>query len=171
MKKYKLLYFVSEDEYFITHKINQAKTAFKFFDEIRIMCKFSSYSRKIKLSGFKTINFNFSRKSINPILNLKSLTKFFSIITQYKPDVIQCFALKPILYSVIINFFLKKDVKIICCVVGMGYLIINKNFFAKVYKFIYFFLLKIFINKKVFFVFQNADDYYLFRKKKNNNKK
>ena len=166
MKKYKLLYFVSEDEYFITHKINQAKTAFKFFDEIRIMCKFSSYSRKIKLSGFKTINFNFSRKSINPILNLKSLTKFFSIITQYKPDVIQCFALKPILYSVIINFFLKKDVKIICCVVGMGYLIINKNFFAKVYKFIYFFLLKIFINKKVFFVFQNADNYYLFRKKK-----
>ena len=108
MKKYKLLYFVSEDEYFITHKINQAKTAFKFFDEIKILCKFSNFSRKIKLSGFKTINFNFSRKSINPILNLKSLTKFFSIITQYKPDVIQCFALKPILYSVIINFFLKK---------------------------------------------------------------
>ena len=166
MKKYKLLYFVSEDEYFITHKINQAKTALKFFDEIKILCKFSNYSRKIKLSGFKTINFNFNRKSINPILNLRSLTKFFSITTQYKPDVIQCFALKPILYSVIINFFLKKDIKIISCVVGMGYLIINKNLFARVYEFIYFFLLRIFINKKVFFVFQNADDYSLFRKKK-----
>ena len=166
MKKYKLLYFVSEDEYFITHKINQAKTALKFFDEIKILCKFSNYSRKIKLSGFKTINFNLNRKSINPILNLRSLTKFFSITTQYKPDVIQCFALKPILYSVIINFFLKKDIKIISCVVGMGYLIINKNLFARVYEFIYFFLLRIFINKKVFFVFQNADDYSLFRKKK-----
>ena len=166
MKKYKLLYFVSEDEYFITHKINQAKTAFKFFDEIKILCKFSNYSRKIKLSGFKTINFNLNRKSINPILNLRSLTKFFSITTQYKPDVIQCFALKPILYSVIINFFLKKDIKIISCVVGMGYLIINKNLFARVYEFIYFFLLRIFINKKVFFVFQNADDYSLFKKKK-----
>ena len=166
MKKYKLLYFVSEDEYFITHKINQAKTALKFFDEIKILCKFSNYSRKIKLSGFKTINFNLNRKSINPILNLRSLTKFFSITTQYKPDVIQCFALKPILYSVIINFFLKKDIKIISCVVGMGYLIINKNLFAKVYEFIYFFLLRIFINKKVFFVFQNADDYSLFKKKK-----
>ncbi|MAR64113.1 MAG: hypothetical protein CMP43_03805 [Rickettsiales bacterium] len=166
MKKYKLLYFVSEDEYFITHKINQAKTAFKFFDEIKILCKFSNYSRRIKLSGFKTINFNFNRKSTNPILNLRSLTKFFSITTQYKPDVIQCFALKPILYSVIINFFLKKDIKIISCVVGMGYLIINKNLFAKVYEFIYFFLLRIFINKKVFFVFQNEDDYSLFRKKK-----
>ena len=166
MKKYKLLYFVSEDEYFITHKINQAKTALKFFDEIKIMCKFSNYSRKIELSGFKTINFNLSRKSINPILNLTSLIKFFSITTKYKPDVIQCFALKPILYSIIINFFLKRDIKILCCVVGMGYLIINKNLFARVYKSIYFFLLKIFINKKVFFVFQNSDDYSLFRRKK-----
>jgi glycosyltransferase involved in cell wall biosynthesis len=166
MKKYKLLYFVSEDEYFITHKINQAKTALKFFDEIKIMCKFSNYSRKIELSGFKTINFNLNRKSINPILNLKSLIKFFSITTKYKPDVIQCFALKPILYSIIINFFLKRDIKILCCVVGMGYLIINKNLFARVYKSIYFFLLKIFINKKVFFVFQNSDDYSLFRRKK-----
>ena len=166
MKKYKLLYFVSEDEYFITHKINQAKTALKFFDEIKIMCKFSNYSRKIELSGFKTINFNLSRKSVNPILNLRSLIKFFSITTKYKPDVIQCFALKPILYSIIINFFLKRDIKILCCVVGMGYLIINKNLFARVYKSIYFFLLKIFINKKVFFVFQNSDDYSLFRRKK-----
>ena len=31
MKKYKLLYFVSEDEYFITHKIDQAKSALKIF--------------------------------------------------------------------------------------------------------------------------------------------
>ena len=29
MKKYKLLYFVSEDEYFITHKIDQAKKRIK----------------------------------------------------------------------------------------------------------------------------------------------
>ena len=165
MKKYKLLYFVSEDEYFITHKINQAKTAFKFFDEIKIICKFSDFSRSIKLSGFKTINFNLNRKSINPILNLKSLSKFFSIANQYNPDVIQCFALKPILYSVIINFFIKKDIKIICCVVGMGYLIINKNLFARIFKFIFFFLLKMFINKNVFFVFQNADDFSLFRNK------
>ena len=49
MKKYKLLYFVSEDEYFITHKINQAKTAFKFFDEIKILCKFSNYYQVLKL--------------------------------------------------------------------------------------------------------------------------
>jgi len=76
------------------------------------------------------------------------------------------FRFKPILYSVIINFFLKKDIKIISCVVGMGYLIINKNLFARVYEFIYFFLLRIFINKRVFFVFQNADDYSFFRKKK-----
>ena len=166
MKKYKLLYFISEDEYFITHKINQAKNAFDFFDEIKVICRFTKFLKNIKLSGFKTVNLNFSRKSVNPISNLSTLIKLFFITVKYKPDIIQCFALKPILYCVIANFFLKKDTKIICCVVGMGYLIINKNFFAKIYKSLYFFLLKVFINKKVFFVFQNSDDHSLFKHKK-----
>ena len=34
MKKYKLLYFVSEDEYFITHKIDQAK-AQKYLEKLK----------------------------------------------------------------------------------------------------------------------------------------
>ena len=53
MKKYKLLYFVSEDEYFITHKINQAKTAFKFFDEIKITQQkiLNDYSKMVKING------------------------------------------------------------------------------------------------------------------------
>ena len=29
MKKTKLLYFISEDDYFLTHKLNQAKSAIK----------------------------------------------------------------------------------------------------------------------------------------------
>ena len=35
MKKYKLLYFVSEDEYFISHKIDQASSALKFLKKLK----------------------------------------------------------------------------------------------------------------------------------------
>ena len=58
MKKYKLLYFVSEDEYFITHKIDQAKSALKIFREIKSFAIFQN--TKIKLSHldlkFKILN-------------------------------------------------------------------------------------------------------------------
>ena len=41
MRKYKLLYFVSEDEYFLSHKIDQAKFALKNNYEVLVLCKFS----------------------------------------------------------------------------------------------------------------------------------
>ena len=49
MKKYKLLYFVSEDEYFISHKIGQAISGFKVFNEITIISRFSKYLTKLNL--------------------------------------------------------------------------------------------------------------------------
>ena len=112
MKKYKLLYFVSEDEYFISHKINQAVTAFKVFYEIKIICKFSKYFKKIKSSGFKTKNIKFNRMSVNLLQNIKVFLNYFLIVRSYKPDVIQCFALKPILYTIIANFFLRNNTKV-----------------------------------------------------------
>ena len=139
MKKYKLLYFVSEDEYFITHKIEQAKSAFKIFDEIKIICKFSKYLKFIKSYKFKTQNINFNRKSVNFLDNIKNFLSYYLIISNYKPNIVQCFALKPILYAVVANFFLKNETKVICCVVGMGYLFINKSLFTTIYKNLFFF--------------------------------
>ena len=169
MKKYKLLYFVSEDEYFITHKIDQAKSALKYFKEIKIICRFSKYLKFIKSFGFKTKNLNFNRKSVNFFENIKNFLNYYIIVSEHKPNIIQCFALKPILFAVIANFFSKNDTKVICCVVGMGYLFIHRNIFTLIYKNIFFFL-KTFINDKIFFIFQNQDDLEFFKDKKILNK-
>ena len=79
---------------------------------------------------------------------------------------IQCFALKPILYAVIANFFSKNNTKLLCCVVGMGYLFINKNLFTRLYKNLFFMFLRSCINRNVFFIFQNKDDLSIFQKKR-----
>mgnify|MGYP003327688275 CR=1 FL=1 len=67
MKKYKLLYFVSEDEYFLSHKIKQAHSALKNNLDILVVCKYNNYEKKIKSMGFKTCHLNIDRRSINPI--------------------------------------------------------------------------------------------------------
>ena len=78
MKKYKLLYFVSEDEYFISHKIDQAISGFKVFNEITIISRFSKYSNKIKSSGFRTKNIK-----LNILVDIQKTTTIFltTIIT------------------------------------------------------------------------------------------
>ena len=166
MKKYKLLYFVSEDEYFISHKIDQAISGFKVFNEITIISRFSKYSNKIKSSGFRTKNIKFNRRSVNLLQNFKVFLNYFFFVNRYKPSVIQCFALKPILYAVIANFFSRNNTKLLCCVVGMGYLFINKNLFTRLYKNLFFMFLRSCINRNVFFIFQNKDDLSIFQKKR-----
>ncbi len=158
MRKYKLLYFVSEDEYFLSHKIDQAKFALKNNYEVLVLCKFSKNENVIKSEGFKTKNINLDRRSLNPFKEIFCLFKLLKITLDYKPDIIQSVALKPILYTSIISLFLKKT-QIILCVVGLGYLFINKTFKTKVLKYIFLKLINLFLIKnKVLFIFQNKDD-------------
>ena len=165
-KKYKLLYFVSEDEYFISHKLEQLKHAQKKY-EILVVSRFKNFEKKIISQGFKTQNINFDRKSLNPIYEFLKIIKFLSIIIKFKPDIIQATALKPILYLSLISFLIKRKTKIILCVVGLGYLFIKKNFTNTLIKAIYINLMKFFLRKKnSIYVFQNNDDKDVFEQNK-----
>lgn len=166
-EKYKLLYFVSEDEYFISHKIEQVRDALKNNIDVLVVTKFKQKEKQILDAGFKTKHINFDRKSINPIKEFLCILKLVTIIFKFKPNIIQANALKPILYISLISNFLSKKTKIILCVVGLGYLFIKKskkNFFIKN---IYIYLMRFTLRKQnSIFVFQNNEDKAFFLKKK-----
>ena len=50
-KKYKLLYFVSEDEYFISHKIEQVQDALKKNIDVLVVTKFKKKGKTNKRCG------------------------------------------------------------------------------------------------------------------------
>ena len=50
-QKYKLLYFVSEDEYFISHKIDQVQDALKKNIDVLVVTKFKKKEKKNKRCG------------------------------------------------------------------------------------------------------------------------
>ena len=152
MKKFKLLYFVSEDEYFITHKLAQALEAKKKNFNVVVLTKLNKLKKKIESLGIKTLNFNLDRKSINPITNFLLVVKLYNIIRKEKPEIIQSNALKPILYIALISRFFK-NISFIYCVVGLGYLFLKKNLKNNIIRKVYFFLLKTFIKKKKIFIY------------------
>lgn len=165
-KKYKLLYFVSEDEYFISHKIEQVQYALKKNIDVLIVTKFKKKEKQILNAGFKTKHLDFDRKSLNPVKEFLCILKLAVIIFKYKPNIIQANALKPILYISLISYFLSKKIKIILCVVGLGYLFIEKNKKKNLIKNIYLLLMKFTLRKKnSIFVFQNNDDKKIFMNK------
>ena len=138
MKKFKLLYFVSEDEYFVTHKLAQALEAKKKNFNVTVITKLDRFKKKIESLGIKTLDLNFDRKSINPISNFFLIVNLYNIIRKEKPDILQSNALKPILCSALISGCFK-NISFIYCVVGLGYLFLRKNFSNKVIRKIYFF--------------------------------
>tara|TARA_X000000950_G_scaffold163902_1_gene200376 strand:+ start:123 stop:1253 length:1131 start_codon:yes stop_codon:yes gene_type:complete len=165
-KKYKLLYFVSEDEYFISHKIEQVQHAIKKNIDVLVVTKFKKKEKQILNAGFKTKHLDFDRKSLNPVKEFLCILKLAVIIFKYKPNIIQANALKPILYISLISYFLSKKIKIILCVVGLGYLFIEKNKKKNLIKNIYLLLMKFTLRKKnSIFVFQNNDDKKIFMNK------
>lgn len=168
MRKSKLLYLVSEDKYFLTHKLPHALIALKNGFEVIIVCKTSSYKKEIENYGFKVKNIQLNRKSLNPLIEIKTIIELFNILKEYKPDIVQNIALKPILYSLICCFFLKyQKEKKINCIVGLGYIFINNKIKTKLLKIILTALLRFFFKKdNNVIVFQNVDDQNLFLKKK-----
>ena len=165
-KKYKLLYFVSEDEYFISHKIEQVQHAIKKNIDVLVVTKFKKKEKQILNAGFKTKHLDFDRKSLNPVKEFLCILKLAVIIFKYKPNIIQANALKPILYISLISYFLSKKIKIILCVVGLGYLFIEKKKKKNLIKNIYLLLMKFTLRKKnSIFVFQNNDDKKFFMNK------
>ncbi len=166
MKKYKLLYLVSEDGYFLSHKLPHALAAIKNGFDVILVCKVSKYREKIESFGIKVKNINFDRRSLNLFKEMSVWINYINVIIKTKPDLIQSIALKPILYTCLGSLFFR-EIKKIYAVVGLGYLFINKSKKVKIIRNIIILILKIFFNRKNnFVVFQNDDDLEYFLKEK-----
>ena len=153
MKKYKLLYFVSEDKYFLSHKISHAVFAKNNGFDVLVVCNLTKYEKKIREKGIKVLGIETLRKTINPINQVFIIIKFLEIIKNFKPDIIQNIAFKPILIGSISTIFSKKKIIVVNAFVGLGYLYINNNFLTKILRLITNNILKLVSKKKIFFLF------------------
>ena len=166
MKKYKLLYFISEDKYFLSHKIDHIIDAQNNGFDVLVVCKISNKTNLKNFSKIKVKNFDIKRKSINPLSLINQIIDFVKIIKEYQPDIIQNTALKPIVVGSLSCLFLSKQINVINCVVGLGYIYINKNlkslFLKKIINLFFFILSK---KRNFTTVFQNKDDKEYFKKR------
>ena len=157
MKKYKLLYFVSEDKYFLTHKIDHILNVQGTVD-VLVICKKTLTKNHSLFKSVEIKYFDFDRKTFNPIKIIIEISKLLKIIKSFKPDIIHNTAMKPIVFGSIVSCF-NPNINVINSIVGLGYVYINKNlktFLLRVFLKIFF---RSFLKRKNFItVFQNNDD-------------
>ncbi len=95
----KLLFFVTEDWYFCSHRLPVARAAQAAGHEVVVACRVHRHAEVIETAGFRLIPLDLRRGGQNPLQELVSLRAIWRIYRRERPDIVHHVALKPVLYG------------------------------------------------------------------------
>jgi len=99
--KKKLLFFVTEDWYFCSHRLPLAAAARQAGYEVVVVTRVREHGQKILDAGLKLIPFEMNRQGANPVLELRCIWQLWRIYRRECPNIVHHVSLKPVLYGTI----------------------------------------------------------------------
>ena len=119
--------------------------------------------QKIEKLGCKFVELKFSRNSVNPVIELLSFVNFINLFRETAPNIVICYTIKPVIYSLLANYFIRRP-KIIPLITGLGYTFgdekLSQRFMGVFIRALYF----IAFQRANRVMFQNPDDLSYFKK-------
>lgn len=95
----KLLFFITEDWYFWSHRLPIARAARDTGFEVLIATRAHQHKERIEKEGFRLIPISLVRRSKNMFREIFSILEIIKIYRREKPDIVHHVALKPVLYG------------------------------------------------------------------------
>lgn len=160
-----ILYVVSDDWYFCSHRLPIAIKARDNGYNVHVICNIKKDAEKIRNLGFHLMPMTLVRNSLNPFQFLFALLRVISAVREFKPTIIQGVAAKPILMAMLASFFLKKS-KVINQLPGLGVLAYYRftGFKKIIAALLYFLVIQLFKRVNCSVILQNSDDYNRIKK-------
>jgi glycosyltransferase involved in cell wall biosynthesis len=97
----KLLFLVTEDWYFVSHRLPLAVAAREQGFDVAVATRVRDAGDTIRNAGLRLIPVDFERASLSPLSETKTIGQLISIYRREKPDIVHHVALKPVLYGAI----------------------------------------------------------------------
>ena len=157
-RKYKILFLVTKDRYFYSHRLDLAKAALLNGYDVCVVTDVKDHGEQIRAAGFKLIPIAFHRTLGNPFGELAILLNLVRIYRKEHPNLIHHVALKPIVYGSIAAKIANMPL-IVNAITGLGWVFCSHHTFAKLLKLIMvLFLKRILRFDNTHTIFQNTDD-------------
>jgi glycosyltransferase involved in cell wall biosynthesis len=154
----KILFIVSEDWYFVSHRLHLAIVAIDNGYEVGLLSRLSTHQDLINSFGIKTYDWPMERSSKNPFKELVSIYHVVKILQSFRPNLVHAVSIKPVIYSILSKLFYRMD-GLILALAGLGFVFRSKKTSAKIIRL---FITPIFrlmlINNNIRLVLQNKDD-------------
>lgn len=154
----RLLFLVSEDWYFLSHRLHLAKAALAAGFEVALATRVNSGQSKIEAAGIRVFPLDLHRSSRNPILELAALKQIMQVYLRFRPHIVHHVALKPSLYGSVAAK-LTGVPAVINALAGLGYVFTSRALYARLLRPLVLRAFKtLFGYPNTMVVFQNADD-------------
>ncbi len=157
----KLLYFVTEDWYFCSHRLHLALAARNAGFDVLVVTRVRKRGQTITSCGFRLIPIELVRHGSNVFSELPVLYRLYQIYRAERPDIVHHVALKAVLYGSIVGKAAGVPA-IVNAVTGLGYLFASRDWKARLSRgFIKSLLRRLIGNDKSIAILQNPDDVQL----------
>lgn len=126
----KLLFFVTEDYYFVSHRLGLALAAQAEGYDVSVVTRVRQHGDVIRNAGLRVIPFEIARSSLNPFSEAMTILRLASLYRRERPDLVHHVAMKPILYGSIAAA-LTGHPAVVNAVAGMGWLFTARTGWAR----------------------------------------
>lgn len=127
----KILFFVTEDWYFCTHRLPLAIAAKEAGHDVVVLTRVNAHGDLIRSHGLTLEHLEFSRKDRNPFKEFVLLLCLAATYRRLNPDLAHHVALKPVVYGSVAAYFSGASPRIVNAITGLGYVFISRQVRAR----------------------------------------
>lgn len=162
MKPLKILFVVTEDWYFCSHRLPLAVAAVRAGYEVAVVTRITDRRTAIEEAGIRVIPLrHMKRSSLNAFRELAAITELFAIFRKERPDLVHQVALKPVLYGSLVSNLIGIRAKV-NALGGLGFIFSSSRLLARLMRpFLLWLFRFIFNGKNGQLILQNDDDFAL----------
>ncbi len=98
-RRRKLMFLVTEDWYFVSHRLELAVAARRAGYDVIVATRVSRHGKRITDAGLTLRAVAFNRGGLNPLVEFRTLMQIFMLYRREAPDIVHHVALKPVIYG------------------------------------------------------------------------
>ena len=125
-ERLRLLYLITEDWYFWSHRLDLARAARDAGFDVTIATRVTDHGDRIHGEGFHLVPISLFRRSRNPIRELSAIMELVRIYRRVQPHLVHHVAMKPILYGSLAAWLARVPV-VLNAFAGLGYVFTNSE--------------------------------------------
>jgi glycosyltransferase involved in cell wall biosynthesis len=153
-----IVFFVTEDWYFCSHRLQLAKAAKDAGYVVYVVTRVVAHGDVIKAAGLSLISISLSRRSKNPISAAMAIIRLILIYKKVRPSVVHHVAMKPVIYGSIAAKVTGVP-GVVNALAGLGFLFSSESLMARFLRPMVRGVLSLLLNSKnSAVILQNPDD-------------